>query len=107
MFESLQERRENFFSPEFTFCADSYSVSIPLPPWPVNTPVVLPKVQVAYNLDPTKSKWADYTVQAECGNLSGTSSHATRQGTLGHSRLGLLSHCGLIPAKKVELVCSS
>ena len=26
----------------------------------------------AYNLDPTKSEWADYaTVQAECGNLSG------------------------------------
>ena len=25
-----------------------------------------------------------------------TSSHATRQGTLGHSRLSSLSHCGLI-----------
>ena len=24
-----------------------------------------------------------------------TSSHATRQGTLGHSHLSLLSHCGL------------
>ena len=27
-----------------------------------------------------------------------TSSHATRQGMLGHSRLSLLSHCGLILA---------
>ena len=27
-----------------------------------------------------------------------TSSHATRQGTLGHSRLNSLSHCGLILA---------
>ena len=27
-----------------------------------------------------------------------TSSHATRQGTFGRSRLGLLSHCGLILA---------
>ena len=45
--------------------------------------------------DPTKSEWADYAaVQAQCGNLSGTSSHATRLGTLGHSCLSLLSHCG-------------
>ena len=27
-----------------------------------------------------------------------TTSHATRQGTLGHSRLSSLSHCGLILA---------
>ena len=36
-----------------------------------------------------------------------TSSHATRQGTLGHSRLSSLSHCGLILALRVELVCAS
>ena len=41
----------------------------------------------AYTLDP---------VQAECGNLSGTSLHATCQGTFGHSHLSSLSHCGLI-----------
>ena len=43
-----------------------------LPQWYVKTPVILPKVQVAgytykhaYNLDPTKSEWADYVaVQA-------------------------------------------
>ena len=66
-----------FFSTELTFCADSYSVSVP--PlcycsgtsfcqkcrWPVS-----PKH--AYTLDPTKSVWADYAaVQALCGNLSG------------------------------------
>ena len=31
------------------------------------------------------------------------SSHATRQGTLGHSRLSSLSHCELILAERVEL----
>ena len=32
-----------------------------------------------------------------------TSSHATRQGTLDHSRLSSLGHCGLILAENVEL----
>ena len=32
-----------------------------------------------------------------------TSSHATRQGTLGHSRLSSLSHCGLILAYRVGI----
>ena len=32
------------------------------------------------------------------GTYPETSSHATRQGTFGHSRLGLLSHFGLIMA---------
>ena len=37
------------FSAELTFCADSYSVSVPsvLPQWHVKTPVILPKVPVA------------------------------------------------------------
>ena len=35
-----------------------------------------------------------------------TSSRTTRQGTLGHSRLSSLSHCGLILAQRVELVCA-
>ena len=35
-----------------------------------------------------------------------TSSHATRQGTLDYSRLSSLSHCGLILAEGVELVCA-
>ena len=36
-----------------------------------------------------------------------TSSQATRQGTLGHSHLSSLSHCGLILALGVELVCAN
>ena len=36
------------------------------------------------------------------GTYRETSSHATRQGTLGHSRLSLLSHCGLILAQRVN-----
>ena len=38
------------------------------------------------------------------GTYQVTSSHATRQGTLSHSRLSSLRHCGL--ALKVELVCA-
>ena len=38
------------------------------------------------------------------GTYQETSSHAARQGTLDHSRLSSLSHCGLILAKRVELV---
>ena len=53
-----------------------------------------------HTLDPTKSEWADYTaIQALCvGTYQETSSHALRQGTLSHSRLSWLSHCGLILA---------
>ena len=36
-----------------------------------------------------------------------TSSQATCQGTFGPSCLGLLSHCGLTLASRVELVCTS
>ena len=46
---------------------------------------VTPKL--AYTFDPTS-----------VGTYQETSSHATRHGTLGHSRLSLLSHCGLILA---------
>ena len=34
------------------------------------------------------------------GTFPETSSHATCQGTLGHSRLSSMSHCGLILAEK-------
>ena len=62
----------------------------------------------AYTLDPMKSEWANYAaVQAECGNLSGTSSQATCQGTLSHSYLSSLSHCRLILALTVQFVCGS
>ena len=41
------------------------------------------------------------------GTYLETSSHATCQGTFGHSHLSSLSHCGLILALRVELVCAS
>ena len=71
-----------FSSPVLTFCADPYLVSVP----PCVTSVARKKKgplsfcwkcrwQVtpkhAYTLDPTKSEWADYAVQALCGNLTG------------------------------------
>ena len=40
------------------------------------------------------------------GTYQETSRHTTRQGTLGHSRLSSLSHCGLILAEGEELVCA-
>ena len=62
----------------------------------------------AYTLDPTKSEWADFAaVEHNVRAYQKTSSHATRQGTLSHSRLSSLSHCGLILAYRVELVCTS
>ena len=41
------------------------------------------------------------------GTYQEMSSHASSQGTLGDSHLNLLSHCGLILAYRVELVCAS
>ena len=41
------------------------------------------------------------------GTYQETSSHASRQGTLGHSRLSSLSHCGLVLAYGVEKVCAT
>ena len=41
------------------------------------------------------------------GTFLETSSHATCQGTFGHSHLSSLSHCGLVLSCKVELVCMS
>ena len=46
----------------------------------------------AYIPDPTKSEWADNAAYPE------TRTHATRQETLGHSRLSSLSHYRLILA---------
>ena len=41
------------------------------------------------------------------GTYQETSAQATRQGTLSHSHLSSLSHCGLILAERVELVYAS
>ena len=73
-----------FSSPQLTFCADSYSVSVPSRVTGVTRKrprsfcrkfkwqVIL---KHAYVLDPTKSEWAVYTVQALSWNLSGKRSH--------------------------------
>ena len=67
-----------FSSPELTLCADSYSMSIPPQCYRSGTwkiTVIMPKYrwQVTpkhvYTLDPTKSEWADYAVQAQYGNM--------------------------------------
>ena len=107
-FESRQERRENFLVQSQLCVLTLYSVSASTPCYgsgTLKTPVILPKVQVAgskhaYTLDPTKSEWADNMLlsRLSVGTYQETSSHATRHGTLGHSRLSSLSHCGLILA---------
>ena len=43
----------------------------------------------------------------DVGTYQEMSSHATRQETLSYSRLSSLSHCGLLLALRVELVCAS
>ena len=49
----------------------------------------------AYILDPTKLEWLTVPLSRHSEvTYQETSSYATRQGTLGHSRLCWLSHCG-------------
>ena len=69
------------------------------------TPVILPKVQVAGYLNThtplTQQSRSGLTVplsRHSVGTCQETSSHATRQGTIGYSCLSSLSHCGLILA---------
>ena len=70
--------------PELTFCAKSYLVSVP----PTVTAVARKGLwsfcqtcrwqftsKQVYILDPAKSKWANYAVRAQCGNLSGKRAH--------------------------------
>ena len=72
---SLRSNRngERISSPELTLCADSYSVCVP-----IRVPAVAHKrsrsfcqtcrwqvtPKHAYTLDPTKSEWVNYAVQA-------------------------------------------
>ena len=90
---------EEFSSSELALCADSYSVSVPPRCYRSGTqksPVILQKVQV------TPNTYAPFTQRSRSGltmSLSilwepvrKTSSHATRQGTLSHSRLSSLNH---------------
>ena len=66
----------------------------------------------AYTLNPMRSDWARTGLtmplsRHSLGTYQETSLHATRRGTLSHSRLSSLSHCGLILAYRVESVCAS
>ena len=103
-------------SPDFTFCADSYSVSAPSPCYRSGrkkTPVILPEMQVAgytsTSIQPSLNKvrvgWL-CCLGIAWKPIRETSSKATHQRTLDHSCLILLSHCGLILAWSVELVCT-
>ena len=55
-----------------------------------------------YNLDLTMSEWADYAVQALCGNISGKRAHTQLVRERSSSRLDSLSHCGLISAARAS-----
>ena len=78
------EAAEEYSTPELTFCADSYSVSVA----PLVTAVARERPRSLYQqcggqvspkrvhtLDPTKSEWAAYAVQALCRKLSGKRAH--------------------------------
>ena len=107
-FESRQQRLENFLL-QSTLCADSYSVSVPppvLPQWHVKDPGHSAK-SAGGRLHPNthtpltqrSRSWLIMPLSRHSvGTYQETSSHATRQGTLGHSRLSSLSQCGPILA---------
>ena len=105
--------RDFFFSPELTFCADSYLVSIPFHvttiahkrPWSFCQKC---KGQAGYTwacIHP----WPKRVGWICCPGIvwepiREASSNAACQATLVHSHLSSLSHCGLILAEKVEMV---
>ena len=99
-----------FHSLELTLCADSYSVSVPfpvLPQWHVKDPGHSDKSaggRLHLNTPTPFTQRSRIRLimplsRQSVGIYQETSSHATRQGTLGHSRLSSLSHGGLILAK--------
>ena len=60
------------------------------------------RVHIKMHTPLTQQSWSRLTMllsRHSVGTNVETSSHATRQGTLGHSRLSSLSHCGLILAE--------
>ena len=93
-FESRQARQEN------------YVRSIPLlPKWNVKDPGHSAKsaggmLHLNTHTSLTQRSRSGLTIPLcmhSVGTVPETSSHATCQGTFGHSRLSSLSHCGLIP----------
>ena len=106
-----------FSSPVSTLCADSlFGVrSTPvLPQWHVKDPGHFAKSAAGglhlYTHTPlTERSRSGLTMplsRHSLGTYQETSSHATRQGTLGHSRLSSLSHYGLT-LERVEFACTS
>ena len=89
-----------FSSPDLSLYADS---TIVLPMWHVKDPSHSAKsaggrLHLNMHTPLTPQSLSGLTMQLRrhgVGTYQQTSSHATHQGTLGHSHLSLLSHCGL------------
>ena len=104
----LAEAAGEISSPASTFCADSYSVSIPslLPQWHIKDPGHSAKSaggRLHLNTHAPLTQWSRSGLtmpqsRHSVGTYQEMSSHATHQGTVGHSHLSLLSHYGLILA---------
>ena len=98
-------RSSAIFFLQSNVCAHSNSVSVPplLPQWHVKDPghsakSVGSKLHLNTHTTLTKRSRSGLTMplsRHSVGNYQETSSHATRQETLGHSRLSSLSHSGL------------
>ena len=106
-----------FSSPESTLCADSYLVSVLplLPQQQINDPIHSAKSagnRLHLNMHTPLTQQSQSGLSMPLSRHSvetypETSSHATCQGTFGHSRLSSLCHCGLILAWRVKLLCMS
>ena len=103
-----------FSSPKSTLCADSYSVCVRSTPvvtqWHVKDPGHSAKSaggRLHLNIHTpfihrSRSGLTMPLPRQSVEIYQETSSHATRQGAHGHSRLSSLSYCGLILAEKLN-----
>ena len=77
-----------FSFPQLSFCADSFGISLSLPPPPGVTAVGHKRswlfcqnyrwqitAKHTYTLHPRKSQWVDYAVKALCWNIAGKQAH--------------------------------
>ena len=97
-----------FSSPGLTLCADSYSVSVPSHPRVTAMARNRPRsfcqsagdrLHLNTHTPFTQRSRSGLTMPLSrhgVGTYQETSSHATRQATLGYSRLSSLNHCGLV-----------
>ena len=95
--------------PESTLCADSFGVrSTPmLLQWHIKDPGHSAKSAGGRLYLNTHAPLIRQNRSGLTTPLSGHSMGTYCQGTLGHGRLSSLSHCGLILAYRVELMCAS